>query len=495
MKIIQHNSFCIIEGDLAPTTEDLIRDTLSYDNDIYAEKARLTNSIKWAFKNINAAKSTAAREKAIQKKDGIQKQIDKLIANAHQCWYLDRKFPTGLLAIIEAIMKQTQTKYVIEDRRVVPDSELILKWKNRPYQPRKYQTEAIDEALSKSRGVIESAVGTGKSLMLAYIIKELAVRTLVVVPSSALSEQVCNDFKAWFGNDKVEIITSKKVIDKKQLKPIRIVLVQTLTSLLDSGNLEHLIGDINHIAIDEFHHAGSYSYLRLLPHLNHIYYRFGFTGTFLRNDNSILDLWGFLSNVIYSYPAKQAIAEGYLTPSKIVVHRLAGVKKAKFDLEYDANYCGNTDLLNVVLGVHLNSNHNEQILTLVKKKDKAGKIIHEYLNLAGIENLYISGDDKKEVIHRTIQRFNECEVRSLIGSSVIGEGVDVRSTNRLLQCQGWKSEIAVVQSIGRAIRLFDGKGIAYIHDFDFQGTKYMHKHFLHRMDIYERNFGSEIVYV
>jgi superfamily II DNA or RNA helicase len=135
---------------------------------------------------------------------------------------------------------------------------------------------------------------------------------------------------------------------------------------------------------------------------------------------------------------------------------------------------------------------NEQILILVKNKDKAGKIFHEFLSAYGIENAYISGDDKKEVINETIQAFNEKRVRILIGSSVIGEGIDVRSTDHLIMCQGGKSEIVIVQAVGRAVRLFPGKIKAQIHDFDFINTKYMRKHLAVREDIYKRNFECEI---
>jgi superfamily II DNA or RNA helicase len=75
---------------------------------------------------------------------------------------------------------------------------------------------------------------------------------------------------------------------------------------------------------------------------------------------------------------------------------------------------------------------------------------------------------------------------------VIGEGIDVRSTDHLIMCQGGKSEITMVQAIGRAIRLFDGKLMAFIHDFRFEGTNYMIKHVDDRIDAYLRNFQCKV---
>lgn len=58
--------------------------------------------------------------------------------------------------------------------------------------------------------------------------------------------------------------------------------------------------------------------------------------------------------------------------------------------------------------------------------------------------------------------------------------------------QGGKSEVTMVQAAGRVLRLYDGKSSAYIHDFRFEGTKYMVKHAAEREEIYERNFQCTV---
>jgi superfamily II DNA or RNA helicase len=131
---------------------------------------------------------------------------------------------------------------------------------------------------------------------------------------------------------------------------------------------------------------------------------------------------------------------------------------------------------------------DQQVLILVNKKDKAGKIFHEVLQAHGIDASYISGDDSKEVINNTIADFNDKKINILIGSSVVGEGIDVRSTDHLLMCQGGKSEVVIVQAVGRVVRLYEDKHAAIVHDFNFVNTKYMQKHYEQRLNIYDRNF-------
>lgn len=476
------NSFSFLSGDLTPSVRSLVKEVLTYRNDYGAELNMLFGQLNKAkrYNNKGLYGKTLARIKFLK-------------ANEVVCWYneQDDSFPTGHLNIVKRALEKTNSQYQVVDNRDKPTNDVILKWYNKPFTPRYYQKEMIDLGLREGRGVFVAAVGTGKSLVLGYILKELAVNSLVIVPSVGLGGQLENDFKDWFGPHMVETVTTTKVRKKKELKPVRICTVQTLASLQKSGEIHDLVHDVRALFVDEIHHAGSASYTNLLKDLGHVYYRFGFTGTFLRNDGKSLDMWGFLSNVLYKYPAHRAIEEGYLTPIEVLVHQMEGKRSKRYQTEYDNNYCGNPDLLEKVYSICSRA-QDSQILVLVKNKDKAGAIFYDYLKTRGINCYYISGDDKKDVINGTIRAFNEKKIQVLIGSSVIGEGIDVRSTDHLIMCQGGKSEIVMVQAVGRAVRLFEGKTTAFVHDFDFKGTNYMRKHLALRSEIYKKNFECSL---
>lgn len=479
-KLEVNNSFCKITGDILQSTEELVKRILTYRNDIDAEKAMIFNQMRMAkrFNNPGKLKQLQFKLKELEKSEWV-------------CWYNDRMFPTGHLNIVTDLLNGLKTKYELVDHRERPQGYLLMPLKNKPFPPRYYQEEMIKLGLEQGRGVFESAVGTGKTLILTYLIKEIAVNSLVIVPSRGLKEQVFTELANIFGTKHVQKIDSAQVRAGKQLKSIRIATIQTLAALQKTGDLTPLIQDIDAIFIDEIHHAGAKSYTDILPEIDHIYWRFGFTGTFLRNDGKSLDMWGFLSNKLYSYPAWKAIEDKYLTPVEVNSYIIRGKRSHKYQTEYDKNYCGGEEIVNKVLDIVSSANPNDQILILVNKKDKAGKIFHEVLNAHGFQNSYISGDDKATVIHDTIQSFNDKQVNILIGSSVIGEGIDVRSADHLIMCQGGKSEIVIVQAVGRLVRLFEGKETGYLHDFEFVNTKFMQKHHRQRLDIYERNFQPE----
>ena len=479
MRIEVLNSYCTVhEADA--NAHDLIRTVLTYRNDIGAEKAALFGRISMA-KRFNNKKML----------DDAVAKLKYLEANEWVCWYQNGKFPTGLLNIVKDVLKEAYIQYKVEDLRELTAKRAGIRWETTPYEPRYYQKEMIDLGLKHHRGVFESAVGTGKSLILSNLVAELDTISLIIVPSRGLLDQMYNELAKWFGKTKVGIVNTQRVRAGTKLKNIRVCTVQTLAALNKTNDVHHVLNDVGALFVDEIHHAGASSYLDLLPYMDHIYYRFGFTGTFLRNDGKVMDMWGFLSTVVYRYPAHRAIEEGYLTPMEVRVYDLPGAPHNKYQKEYDNNYCGNPHLCNKVLEI-VKDTHDGQILILVNKKDKAGKIFHEFLNEYGVENVYISGDNSKEEITEAINGFNDKKFRVMIGSSVIGEGIDVRSTDHLIMCQGGKSEIVMVQAIGRAVRLYEGKTQAYVHDFKFKGTKYMNKHLEIRKNVYERNFECPI---
>lgn len=483
MEIQVFNSYSKVYGQVTSDADAMIRQLLTYKNEIDGEKGQLFFQLKKAKRFGNQRQYHA-----------ILAKIKHLEATEYVCLYKDNVFPTGLLNLVLEGLRALNINFKLNDFREVPTPTALVRWNNKPFDPRYYQDFMIKAGLDSGRGIFESAVGTGKSLIMAYLVQALQVESLIIVPSVGLSGQLYNDFCIWFGHRNVELLDAAKIRKMKSPRLVGIVTVQSLASLKKSGEFKAFIDKYKAIHVDEIHHSGASSYTDLLPDMDHIYHRYGYTGTFLRNDNKTLEMWGFMSNVIGRYSALQAIKDGFLTPMECVIHQLTGKAFKKYPKEYEANYCGNPDLLQRIYEITNSVGTGSQVLILVKQKDKSGAVIHEYLKMHGIEAAYISGDNSKDEINQTIELFNDKKIRVLIGSSVIGEGIDIRSTDHLIMAQGGKSEIAIVQAIGRLIRLFPGKFVGTLHDFQFLETNYMEKHFDERQEIYQRNFECPVRY-
>jgi superfamily II DNA or RNA helicase len=475
------NSFCYLRG-FSPSAIDLIRQRLTYeDQDVAYEIRQAKVQLQMAF-----------RYKNHRKVGWLKSRIADLEKRINVCWLDGVRFQTGHLTIVIAELLENRLAFELEDRRKNVANRVEYVWQKEPMPPvRYYQEDMVKLGVAHHRGVFESAVGTGKTYIAQLLVHALKVPTLVVLPSKDLSVQTYDAFCAAFGKNLVELIDTG-IGKANTRKPIRICTVHTLTACLKKGVLERLLDGLGMILIDEVHHAGASSYTALLPFFDHIYYRFGFSGTFMRNDSRTLDMWGFLSTVLYRYPASKATKEGYLTPLEVLIHPIEGVRAASYQTEYVKNYCKNPALLERILSIVEGAGKDDQVLILVGRKDQSGKVIHEYLTMMGVENTYISGDSKRDVIKTALSAFNRKEVRVLIGSTIIGEGIDVRSTDHLIMAQGGKSEIAITQAVGRAVRLFEGKVTAFIHDFNFLGTKYLERHLKRRKEIYQRNFDAKV---
>jgi superfamily II DNA or RNA helicase len=402
-------------------------------------------------------------------------------------------FPSGLLYLVEDTLKQQRfTSYQLKDLREKPEAHHSFLWKSKPPEPRYYQVEAIQACLKHHRGVLELVVGSGKTLIASYLIKELGLTTLFVVPSAALLQQAYDVFAEYFGSSKVQKLTSKDVKSSKKLKPIRVVTVQTLASLFKTRSLDRALDDVGLFIGDEIHHGGSESYTKLLPALNRIYYRFGLSGTYLRNDSKTFELWGVAGRKLYEYSASKATKEGFLTPVEFHIHKLGGRPDQNYQKEYPTNY-SSLEFMKAILDTVRKIPKDKQILILVDRKEACGNLIHEFLKQHNIEASYVTGDNNSKEIKQGIEDFNNKKSRIFIGSQVLGEGCDIRSTDHLILGRGGKSEISIVQAIGRAVRLYPGKQKAYVHDFHFRFTKYLSKHLEQRCEIFEKQFAAEIV--
>jgi len=472
------NSFTKLDASKA--VREIVATALTYEDQevIYAIfQARM--QLKMAFKYKNASKINFFKAK---------------IAELEKCTTVcflreDDHFPTGHIDIVVAALQKAGIGVNLVDLRKAPKPYKNYRWVSEQPTLRFYQSDMLKLGQEQHRGVFEAAVGSGKTVLLKQLVMAFKVPSLIIAPSKDLAQQIYDVFAEAFGTNQVELSTGKDVTDNA---PIRIVHIHVLQSMLKKGTLSDYLSDIGLVCVDEVHHSGASSYVELLPYFEHIYYRFGCSGTFLRNDSKTLDMFGFLSKVLYRYSAAQATADGFLTPLQVMTHDIPGRMGTNYHNEYTKNYCENTDLLlkikEIVLEVVADG---EQTLILVGRKEKSGAVIHKYLETLGVDAVFISGDSDREEVKQSLKDFNARKIKVLIGSSIIGEGIDIKSTDHLIMCQGGKSEIAVTQAVGRAVRLFPGKHFAVLHDFRFEGTRYLEKHLELRLGIYHNVFAAE----
>jgi superfamily II DNA or RNA helicase len=490
MVIVQGNSFCKL-AEFTDFERKLVEHSLTYSDEA---KEKQINHLRRALQK-------AQFRRQFRKVAYLAGAIEKL-GEFNVCLLnKDNTFPAGILFKVKELYDKALkdprysgklNKLVVKDERSKPEPYNLFRWNNKPPEMRYYQKECLDLAMLHNRGTFEVCVGGGKTLIAANIIKETGVNTLFVVPSTALSQQTFNVFSSYFGKNNVQQLTTKDVKANKKFKPIIISTIQTLNSLVKQNLVEKVANHIHSLMIDEAHHGASDSYLNLLPYLNEVYYRFNFSGTYTRNDGRIMELWGVCDQKLYKYSSAKATEDKFLTPVEFKIKKIKGTDEDNYNNEYHKNYSSSSFLSKVVEEVKTIPT-DKQILILVDRKDLVGQQIHDFLTIAKIESSYVTGDNNKKELTDAMEDFNDKKIKILIASTVLGEGADIRSTDYLILARGGKSEIAITQAIGRAVRLYPGKNVATVIDFEWEGTRWLGKHSLLRMETYVEEFNGKII--
>ncbi|HMV01684.1 MAG TPA: DEAD/DEAH box helicase [Chitinophagales bacterium] len=388
-------------------------------------------------------------------------------------------FPTGLLNKVLEYLNSNKIDFEIFDQRIKPKNSDRLKIVSKKLPKlREYQEKIVLKTLKDYRGVIESATGTGKTRILIELISRLNLKTLVVVPSLSILEQTKNQLIESFGKNKVSGINNKN-------KQIIIANYQSLEKIDDD-----FWKSVDVLIIDEFHHAAANTFLKLNKKFNSIFYRVGLTGTFFRNDGTDLALQGVLSHVIYKYDAVTAINEGFLCRPKF----------------YTVNYAHNglttknSWLSEYKYGIVENVDYNKNIAFIANKLITLQKptliFVDEIAHGKLLENLipkarFVNGTQKPEINNQLISDFNNKKLNCLIGTSVIGEGVDTVRAGHAIMAGVGKAKSEIIQKIGRVLRPHSNKNHAVIIDFIHNYRHFLYKHSLDRIEIY-KEYQSDI---
>lgn len=487
LEIIVENSFCYLEN-FPNKLLDEIKSLLTYEN---KEVGFELHRIEALMNSYRAERSERFRRMLWSKKKQLEKE--HIV-----CLIKDNRIYTGNLSIVENFLNKKHIKFTIIDNRKKPEKFHIFRWEEVPPPLRYYQKEALEIAFQKENGVLSLCTGTGKTLLAVYLIHRFAASSLIVVPSSAILTQFYDILVKYFGKAKVRLLNTKNSSTKTKY-PIQIATYQTLASLKKKKLLQQAISDVGFLLMDEAHHSSAKSIMDLLEDFNHIYYRFAASATYTRNDSSMLSLLGFMSSIIYDYPYNKAVEDKFLVPLNFVFLKVPGRRPSNFIDEPGPLFIkelstntSNKDFFKLVGDICIKCN-NKQVLILVNRKEALGEQLYSYLMNNNINVAYLSGDNKKEEVQDTINKFNNKELSILIGTSILGEGVDIRSADCLINCQFTKSEIQIMQALGRVARLYPNKQSATVYDFNFVGTKYLSKHANIRLNLYKSKFPGSII--
>lgn len=322
---------------------------------------------------------------------------------------------------------------------------------------RDYQDRIHAAALERAVGVIHAPPRSGKTAMLARLIDALGLPVLYLAPAVAIVAQTYRVLCRHFGEERVARVDGTTSERERDLS--KMIVVATVPSALKLP--PEFFATRRVLALDESHHAASESYHVLGGLCSGVYYRYSFTGTHWRTADDRLAMDAVSSAVIAEVPVAELVPRYLATPLLAYVPFFARPFPAtSWQAAYDLGIVQHEERNELVAG-YARQYAAEKIPTLVvtqrrRHADLLGEMIAGSRVAKGGEGVLTS---------RTIDAFRAGEFPVLIGTSVLGEGVDVPSAGALIYAAGLGDSVTMMQSYFRPLTAHPGKERGFVVDF------------------------------
>jgi len=185
------------------------------------------------------------------------------------------------------------------------------------HKPRPYQIMGIHDALKHNRKLLLSPTASGKSLMIYALTRFWTLKnlkTLIVVPTTSLVEQMYQDFKEYGWNVKEHCHRVRGGIEPATDKDVTITTWQSVYKLP-----RQYFADFGAIIGDEAHLFKAKSLTSIMNKLYDCKYRVGFTGTLDGTETNRLVLEGVFGTVNKVTKTETLIKDGHLSKFQIKV--------------------------------------------------------------------------------------------------------------------------------------------------------------------------------
>jgi superfamily II DNA or RNA helicase len=391
----------------------------------------------------------------------------------------------SLLKDLEKIECMPELEYT-HDRPPLPKND----WEIPPFTYYDFQKKLIAKGLDKKRGIIKSPTGSGKTLIMAGLIKALEGRKMVLLfNAKQLLTQTYEFLTTTCEFKNIGLCYGEGYIYGDTM----LCTVQSIEKILDT----HL-NQAEVLMVDECHEFSNgkttLAAIRAFPNAQ---YRFGFTATPPSESIPKYNLEGSLGTVWEIIDTSGLVKEGKLTKPIInLVRRKYAASGGDESMGYSEvyenyithNHSRNTKITEIVHDIK-KQNQRPRILILTKSLDH-GRSLEKLLR--GESCQFLEGANSLGERYSAISKFRNYNGPSiLIGTKILQTGINIEEITHLINARGMKSEIATLQALGRALRKHKSKQEVLIYDFLDQ-EKYLKQHSLERKKYYE-NQGHKVI--
>lgn len=251
------------------------------------------------------------------------------------------------------------------------------------------------------------------------------------------------------------------------------------------------------------HHTKSDSFYYTFLKANNAMYRLGLTGSIDKEDGFLVQrLQGIFGDVISRVTNEEMIGYGisatptiFFSPVNQVV-----IEGEQVNIAHERNYMQAYDKAivkneyrNLIIAKITEMSYNKGRGTLIiLNRIEHGDNISRLLDELKVPYEFVQGEVEIEQREKHFENMRNGQLKVLIATSIMDEGVDISGIDSLIMGAGGKSLRQVLQRVGRGLRHKDyGGNKLYVYDFTDQTNKYVAGHYEKRKEIYQSE-GFEI---
>ena len=337
-------------------------------------------------------------------------------------------------------------------------------------EPRDYQIDAVYHALKQKQALLVSPTASGKSLIIYYICRWFLKnrssensKILIIVPTTSLVEQMYTDFEDYAQLDSEFSVKDnvQKIYGGKEKTADFNAIISTWQSIYKLQ--KPWFKQFGMVMGDESHTFKAKSLISIMSKLEDAEYRFGTTGTTDGAETNELTLQGVFGPKYQVTTTKTLMDSGSLAKLNIQMLLLKypeevrkEVKGAKYQDEIDfivTNEARNKFIRNLALDQTGNT------LVLFQFVQKHGKPLHDLIRSKAADDryvFYVSGETDVEA-REQVRQVTETQKDAIIvaSSAVFSTGINIKNIHNIVFASPSKSQIRVLQSIGRGLRKAD----------------------------------------
>ena len=399
------------------------------------------------------------------------------------------ELPAGLIDHLETFATQRgynigveKTKYgypdsVSKNEKVNPQNVMeFIHSLDLPFAIRDYQFDAVCRGLERKRAILLSPTGSGKSLIIYVLVKywlQLLTqgmrypnggRVLVIVPTTGLVEQMYGDFKS-YGQSEAGM---HRIYSGKDKAFDTAICISTWQSIYKLG--PPWFEQFGMVIGDECHGFKSKSLTTIMNKCTEAAYRFGTTGTLDGTQTHELVLQGLFGRV-HKVTTTKALQDND-TLAKLEINRLI-LKHKEYDSFGKRSYQDEIDYIvrhekrnQFIRNLALDQTGNT--LVLFQFVEKHGKILFDLIEDKACEGrkiFFVSGATEtsdREAIRKITEKQADAIIVASLGT--FSTGINIRNLHNIVFASPSKSQIRVLQSIGRGLRKSDDGRITQLYD-------------------------------